>query len=62
MQNGIAVKRYGRVDERPEIEIRMDAARTDEGGALFEHRHFGRVAADRRDQRELFERLEKGDS
>ena len=62
MEPRISVKGNGRVDKRAQIQIRLDAALAHERRALFEHGRFGGVATDRRDQRELFERLGKRDS
>ena len=62
LKHRVAVKDGAGLDERTEIEIRLDAALADERHALAQHRFFGRVAADRRDQRELLERLVKRDS
>jgi hypothetical protein len=57
----IAGKRCLGIEDRAEIEVGKDAALTQQHRALFEHRRLGGVAADRRDQRELLERLRKRD-
>ncbi|HET6959936.1 MAG TPA: hypothetical protein VFI56_25275 [Vicinamibacterales bacterium] len=49
------------IEERTEIEVRRDAAFAHERRALFEHRRFCGIATDRRDQRELIERLVERD-
>jgi len=49
------------IEERPEIEVRRDAAFAHERCALFEHCRFCGVTTDRRDQRELIERLVEWD-
>ncbi len=50
MQEGIAVKGHGGIDEGAEIEIRLDAALAYERDAFLEHRGLGCVTPDRRDQ------------
>jgi hypothetical protein len=56
-----AGKRSGGIEQRLEIEIGRDAALAHEGRALFEHGRFGGVTTNRRDQRELIERLVERD-
>jgi len=45
------------IEQWTEIEIRRDGAFAHERRALFEHRRFCGVTSDRRNQRELIERL-----
>jgi hypothetical protein len=61
-QQRVAGKRLRGIDERAEIEIALDAARAYERRTLLEHARFGGVATNRRDQRELVERLGQWDS
>jgi len=62
MKQRIAIEGDRRVDERPEIEIGLDAALPQERRAFLEHARFNGVTTDRRDQRELVERLGQWDS
>jgi len=57
----IAWERDGRIEERSEIEVGRDATLAHERRALVEHRRFRGVTSNRRDQRELIERLVERD-
>jgi hypothetical protein len=57
----IAGERDGRIEKRTEIEIGRDAAFAHERRALVEHGRFCGVTTNRRDQRELIERLVERD-
>ena len=56
----VAVEGHGRIDEWSEVDVGLDAARADQGGARFEHRRFAEVPANRRQQGELAQRPMKG--
>jgi hypothetical protein len=61
-QRRIAVEGNGGVDERTEVEVRLDAALAHHGRASRQHGSLCRIAANRRDDREPFERLMQGDA
>jgi hypothetical protein len=58
----IAIKGGGRVDERPQIDIGFDAARTHHRRASRQHRRFCGIAANRRDERQPVESLMQGNA
>jgi hypothetical protein len=60
IQLRVAVERRRRIDERSEIDVRTDAARSNHGRALLKHRGFAKIAANRRQQGQLVECLMKG--
>jgi hypothetical protein len=58
----IALEGDGRIDQRPQIEIRFEAAFAHHRGASRQHRGLGGVAADGSDEREPVERLMQGNA
>jgi hypothetical protein len=58
----VAIKGSRRVDERPQIDIGSDAARTHHRRASRQHRRFCGFAANRRDEREPVESLMQGNA
>ena len=61
-QMRVALERHRRIDQRSQIDVRLDAARSDECRTLLEHRRLASVTANRGEQGQLVERLIEGNA